>query len=136
MRLSRLHQKRLFWSVGLFSMLSVAVILILIALKQNINLFYAPSELAAVTLPTTQKVRLGGQVLPGSFVKTPGSLKVSFSLTDGAATIPVHYEGMLPDLFREGQGIITEGVYDGAVFQASYVLAKHDENYSPSTKTT
>ena len=106
--------------------------LILYALQQNINLYYAPSQIAAGEAPVDQRIRAGGMVVEGSVERSPDTLHVRFTLTDYAHTVPVDYTGILPDLFREGQGIIAQGKLNGnGVFQADEVLAKHDENYMP-----
>ncbi len=119
--------------------LGAAVGLVLYALQQNIDLFYTPAELVRGKGPELmrpepgQRLRLGGMVLPGSVERDPQSLKVSFELIDASGErVRVHYEGILPDLFREGQGIVAQGVLqDARSIAASEVLAKHDENYLP-----
>ena len=110
----------------------IAVTLAGIALKENINLFYNPTQIAAGEAPKNASFRVGGLVVEGSVRRNPGDLKISFDLTDGAKQITVEYEGILPDLFREGQGIIAQGrmTPEGHV-KASEVLAKHDETYMP-----
>jgi cytochrome c-type biogenesis protein CcmE len=111
--------------------LVVAAGLVLYALSDRIVFFSSPSDIRANAPVPGQRIRLGGLVVQGSLVKgTDGSVR--FSVTDGAASVPVSYRGILPDLFREGQGVVTEGVLerDGA-FSADTVLAKHDENYMP-----
>ena len=109
-----------------------AVGLTLFALQKNINLYYDPSAIARGEAPAGATFRLGGLVVPGTVQRDPSSLKVRFALTDCEREITVRYQGILPDLFREGQGIIAMGKMgtDGAV-DASEVLAKHDENYMP-----
>lgn len=112
--------------------LAVAAGLVLYALSDRIVFFNSPSDIRANAPAPGQRIRLGGLVVEGSVVKgTDGSVR--FSVTDGAASIPVAYRGILPDLFREGQGVVTEGVLetDGGYFSADTVLAKHDENYMP-----
>lgn len=111
---------------------AAAVSLTLYALQQNINLFYSPSQIAAGEAPQGRSIRVGGLVMNGSVKRDPGSLRVNFTLTDNAHTVQVVYEGILPDLFREGQGIIARGVLEpGNIVRAEEVLAKHDENYMP-----
>jgi cytochrome c-type biogenesis protein CcmE len=112
--------------------------LVLYALSQNIDLYYTPTEIVqgkkeTGTKPSLgQRIRVGGMVVAGSVKRDPDSLKVSFDLVDVGPTITVQYDGILPDLFREGQGIVTNGVLVGAtLLEASEVLAKHDENYMP-----
>jgi cytochrome c-type biogenesis protein CcmE len=111
--------------------LTLAAVLVLFAMRDSIVFFYTPSDLAKQQLTKDQRFRLGGLVAEGSIKRSAGT-KVQFKVTDTLETIPVMYDGILPDLFREGQGVITEGRLDSAgVFQADSVLAKHDENYMP-----
>lgn len=102
------------------------------AFQENIMYFYSPSQVTAGEAPAARSFRLGGLVTSGSLQRTPGSIEINFTVTDNAETIPVKYSGLLPDLFREGQGVVTEGALqpDGT-FKADNVLAKHDENYMP-----
>jgi cytochrome c-type biogenesis protein CcmE len=113
------------------AVLGVAVGLVLYAMRESIVFFYGPSDVAGMEMAPGQRFRLGGLVEEGSVERGTGTT-VRFVVTDGAKTLPVTYTGVLPDLFREGQGVITEGVLasDG-VFHADNVLAKHDENYMP-----
>lgn len=102
------------------------------ALRQNINLFYPPADIVAGAVPVGKKIRAGGMVVEGSLKRAPDSLQVDFAITDFTAVVPVRFTGILPDLFAEGQGVVANGVLDDAgVFQATEVLAKHDENYMP-----
>ena len=104
----------------------------LYAFQQNLLYFYSPSQVAANMVEPHTTFRLGGLVAEGSVQQETGSMEVRFALTDGAHTLPVRYRGLLPDLFREGQGIVALGRLDEAgVFAAQEVLAKHDENYMP-----
>ena len=104
----------------------------LYAFQQNLLYFYSPSQVAASMVEPHTTFRLGGLVAEGSVQQETGSMEVRFALTDGAQTLPVRYRGLLPDLFREGQGIVAQGRMDEAgVFVAQEVLAKHDENYMP-----
>lgn len=110
--------------------LSVAVTLTLFALSQNINMFYSPTQVANGEVESGTMFRIGGMVKDGSVEQQQDSLAVSFVTTDFVHDVPIEYEGILPDLFREGQGVVAEGSLDAlGVFQASRVLAKHDENY-------
>ena len=112
--------------------ISIAVGLTLYALQQNISLFYSPSQIAAGEAPVGQTIRIGGLVEPNSVQHADKGLGVSFVVTDNAHTIPVDYTGILPDLFREGQGIVVQGKLDQhGRMHALQVLAKHDENYMP-----
>ena len=131
------HRKKrlgiiLFIAVGL----SLSIGLTLFALSQNIDLFYSPTQVAAGEVPSGQRFRIGGMVKDGSFLSAQDSLRVEFITTDYVNDVPIHDEGILPDLFREGQGIVAEGSIDTAgIFQATRVLARHDENYmSPEVK--
>jgi cytochrome c-type biogenesis protein CcmE len=124
-------QRRLALIGGALAVLALAVALVLNALRDSIVFFTTPSEIAARQIAPGQRFRLGGLVEQGS-LKRGGQLVVTFTITDGKATMPVNYRGILPDLFREGQGVITEGVLEpGGTFRADTVLAKHDETYMP-----
>jgi cytochrome c-type biogenesis protein CcmE len=102
------------------------------AMNENILYYYSPSQVAAGDPPEGRRFRVGGLVVDGSVKREPGDMKVSFELTDNAELVQVSYAGILPDLFREGQGIIAHGrMENGSVFEADEVLAKHDENYMP-----
>lgn len=126
------RKQRLVLVVFLVLGVGVAVGLALRALNQNINLFYTPSQVAAGEAPEGVRIRGGGLVVPGSVKRDTESLKVAFAISDNQSEVQVEYTGILPDLFREGQGIIALGSIDGnGVLQASEVLAKHDENYMP-----
>ncbi|MGB0965708.1 MAG: cytochrome c maturation protein CcmE [Litorivicinus sp.] len=111
--------------------LSVAVGLTLYALSNNINLFYPPAKVVAGEAPEGTTIRVGGMVVDDSVIRDPESLKVSFQVTDYAEKVTIKYEGILPDLFREGQGIVAEGQLQNGVLMADIVLAKHDEQYMP-----
>lgn len=111
---------------------SIATFLALAAFQKNLLYFYTPSQIQAGEAPTGYSFRVGGLVENGSVQRDPNSLAVRFTLTDGAAKVTVFYEGILPDLFREGQGIIAIGqLQPDGIFKATQVLAKHDENYMP-----
>ena len=112
------------------AVVGIAAALILSAFRQNLVFFYTPSDVVANKVPTNQTFRIGGLVESGS-LKREG-VRVTFRVTDTAQTITVSYDGILPDLFREGKGVVAEGKIDsGGMFHASQVLAKHDENYMP-----
>ncbi len=125
-----LRKRRLTFVLFIVLGLGAAVALGLFAMQQNINLFYSPKEIVENKAPTNVLIRLGGLVVDGSVKRAEDSLEVQFQLTDNAENVTVSYEGILPDLFREGQGIVTMGKLqaDGS-FVATEVLAKHDENY-------
>jgi len=117
--------------IGIAGVVLVAAVgLILYGLSDRIVFFNSPTDVLAQKLPPGTRVRLGGLVADGSVVKKDGG-NVTFAVTDGNASIPVTYTGILPDLFREGQGVVTEGVVSASGFAADTVLAKHDERYMP-----
>lgn len=108
---------------------SIGALLILSSLKDNIVFFYSPSEMLAKSPPANQRLRLGGLVVEHSIKKE--GMKLSFDVTDNEHTMTVKYQGAVPGLFREGQGMVAEGYLRGNVFEAETLLAKHDENYMP-----
>jgi cytochrome c-type biogenesis protein CcmE len=123
-------QRRLYFVVLGLLAVGAAAALVLSALRQDIVFFFSPTEVVEAKVPTEgRRIRLGGLVEQGSVVKEGG--KVKFRVTDNVNTVPVVFGGLLPDLFREGQGVVTEGKLESGVFQAAEVLAKHDENYMP-----
>ncbi len=126
-------RKKRMWAVSLLVIgVALTTALLITAFKQNLLYFYSPTQIAAGEAPLDRSVRVGGLVKDGSFKRQDGSLTVSFVITDTAKDIPVTYTGILPDLFREGQGIVARGkVIAGGKFVAEEVLAKHDENYMP-----
>ena len=124
-------QKRLAVIGGGVAFLVAAVLLVMFAFSQSIAYFYVPGDLAKANVPPGTRIRLGGLVENGTVKRGDGST-VTFTVTDTLATVPVTYTGILPDLFREGQGVVAEGAFgtDG-LFVADTVLAKHDETYMP-----
>ncbi len=126
------RKKRLLLILFLVAGVGTAVGLMTYSLSQNINLFMTPTQFADGDVPVGKTVRAGGLVVAGSVVRSDQGLGATFKVTDGMAEVTIRYEGILPDLFREGQGIVALGQLgaDG-VFEASEVLAKHDENYMP-----
>lgn len=132
MAMHPLRKQRLIIVIFIVFGAAVAVGLMAFALRENINLFYPPAEIAAGKAPIDKQIRAGGMVLEGSVERDTESLRVKFIVTDYAANVPVVFTGILPDLFAEGEGIVATGKLDAnGVFQASEVLAKHDENYMP-----
>lgn len=124
-------QKRLSIILGGLAVLGVAVFLVALVLRDQIVFFYTPSEIAEKNVQAGARIRLGGLVEKGSVVKNDGAT-VTFKVTDTIKTLNVTYKGQLPDLFREGQGVVAEGVMEASgEFKADTVLAKHDENYMP-----
>lgn len=115
-----------------FTVLSLVTALALYALKQNINLFYSPTQIAQGEAPLQHPIRVGGMVEKGSFIRAKEGLGATFKITDYSKTLTITHVGILPDLFREEQGVVVEGqLLDKEHFQASRVLAKHDANYMP-----
>ena len=128
--MTRKQRRAVFIVLGI-AVLSLAVLLVAVALRDTIVFFHTPSEVAQKAVPAGKRIRLGGLVAQGSLVRGTGT-SVEFAVTDTVRTIPVSYTGILPDLFREGQGVVVEGKLDATRrFLAHTVLAKHDENYMP-----
>ena len=113
-----------------FVALAVSTGLIGYAMRDGINFFKSPSQIVEETPPPTQVLRVGGLVVEGTLKRGQGEV-ITFDITDGGATIKASYAGVLPDLFKEGQGTVATGSYVNGVFQATEILAKHDENYMP-----
>lgn len=132
--MNKIHQQRLTY-ISLFACgLAIAIGLILYALKQNINVFVTPKQITHSLMTANYSFKLGGMVKKNSLIRDKQGLKVQFVVTDFKAEIPVSYIGVLPDLFREGKGVIAEGhLNNEGIFIATQVLAKHDENYMPKT---
>ena len=122
--------RRLLVLGGAGAALGLAAALLLTAMQDDIVFFRSPSDILKDGAEGTQ-LRLGGMVEDGSLVRSHDGLSVTFAVTDGAGTVPVAYSGILPDLFREGQGVVVEGKLSNGTFHAATVLAKHDENYMP-----
>ncbi len=127
--MKRKHKRLTFAAIGL-CLLGVAAALVLTAFEESIVFFHSPTDIAEGKVKIDRRVRLGGLVEEGSVKKQAGAV-TAFRITDGANVIDVTYRGILPDLFREGQGVVTEGRLQGSLFVAEEVLAKHDENYMP-----
>ncbi|HUK03149.1 MAG TPA: cytochrome c maturation protein CcmE [Steroidobacteraceae bacterium] len=126
------RRRRLWLVIGIVAGVGVAAGLALSAFRQNVTFFFNPTEIAAGKAPAQASFRLGGMVSKGSIVRQPGSLTIHFVVTDFEHDVPVNYTGVLPDLFREGQGVVAHGRLDSrGVFEADEVLAKHDEKYMP-----
>lgn len=132
----RPKRRRLLFLVTAASVLGLAAVLVLRAFDDSLVFFLTPSELVERPVAAGQRFRLGGLVEEGSVVRTEGQIEIKFNVTDLMESVPVVFSGMLPDLFREGQGVVTEGTLGpDRVFVASSVLAKHDENYMPAEVT-
>lgn len=126
------RQQRMLLVVAVLIGVAAAATLGLRAFQENLLYFYSTSQVVKGDAPLDRTFRLGGLVVEGSVEREPGSLTVHFALTDTVTPVPVEYTGILPDLFREGQGIVAHGkLNDDGVFIADEVLAKHDENYMP-----
>jgi len=126
------RKKRLHLIIFLVLAVTAAVGLAMYSLSQNINLFQTPTQIANGEVPPGRTIRAGGLVVTGSVERDSEGLGVIFRVTDGQSEVPIYYEGILPDLFREGQGIVALGqINNDGMFVASEVLAKHDENYMP-----
>jgi len=125
------RQKRMTLVFGIIAGVSVAGGLALSAFRQNVTFFFDPTQVTSGAVPAGERFRLGGMVTKGSVQRAPGSLEVRFVVTDLKHDVPVSYTGVLPDLFREGQGVVAHGKMSGTTFVADEVLAKHDEKYMP-----
>jgi len=130
--LNAVRKKRLFIVLAIVAGVGIAVALALSALQQNINLFYTPTQIANGEAPLDTRIRAGGMVEKGSVKRSSDSLQTDFVVTDYVARVTIRFHGILPDLFREGQGIVAMGkIDDSGILLADEVLAKHDENYMP-----
>ena len=127
--MKRKHQRMTLLGAGGLAVAAAA--LVLTAFEDNIVFFHSPTELSERNFAPTQRLRIGGLVEAGSVAKAADGVSVSFTVTDTAKSVPVTFRGILPDLFREGQGIVAEGHLREGVFVATEVLAKHDETYMP-----
>jgi cytochrome c-type biogenesis protein CcmE len=124
--------QRFAWIMAGLATLGIAAALVLNAFRSNLVFFFSPTQVTAREAPQGRPFRIGGLVEAGSLQREPSSLTVRFRVTDTAQTIPVAYIGLLPDLFKEGKGVVAQGsLGDDGVFRATEVLAKHDENYMP-----
>jgi cytochrome c-type biogenesis protein CcmE len=124
-------RRRLYLVLGGLALLGVVSALVLSAFRDNLVFFYSPSDVEAKKVPDGRSIRLGGLVENGSVKKLGDGRTLDFRITDGNNAIAVIYHGEVPDLFREGQGVVAEGKLDHGTFQAASVLAKHDEKYMP-----
>jgi cytochrome c-type biogenesis protein CcmE len=126
------RKRRLYWVLGILVGVGIAGALALSAFQKNVMFFFDPTQVAAGEVKQGERFRLGGMVTKGSFHRQAGSLDVTFVVTDFKNELPVKYTGVLPDLFREGQGVVAHGkLGSDGVFVADEVLAKHDEKYMP-----
>ena len=127
----RPYQKRLLWGAGALVVLALMAVFVVQALRENLIFFYTPTQVMEGAAAGQTKLRIGGMVVPGSLKRTENGVHVNFTVSDGEKALPVIYQGTLPDLFQEGKGVVADGQWNGEVFQARNVLAKHDENYVP-----
>jgi cytochrome c-type biogenesis protein CcmE len=125
------RHKRMVMVAAIIGGVGLAAWLATTAFKENVMFFFDPSKIVAGEAPVDKRFRLGGMVAKGSVHKTPGTLEVQFLVTDFKHTVPVRYSGILPDLFREGQGVVAHGRMSEGTFVADEILAKHDEKYMP-----
>ena len=131
-----LRKRRLFTVIFIVIGSTAVIGLLLFAMRENLNLFYPPSKLVSGEVPINRSLKAGGCVVPGSVVRSETNLDIRFDITDGVASVPVVYSGILPDLFEEGEAAVVDGHLDEqGVLQATRVLAKHDENYTPAEVT-
>lgn len=130
--MNAVRRKKLIWVLATLVGAAIAVALVLYAIRQQTDFYFDPTAIAAGEAPQNKRIRAGGMVVAGSVKRDPNAaLNVQFAITDFNATVPVRYEGILPDLFAENSGVVATGSMQGDTFVASEVLAKHDENYMP-----
>jgi len=123
--------KRMMLIAGAVGFVAIAVALVTTAFNDSVVFFFSPTDLQSQPIEADRRIRVGGLVEEGSVSRGPGEGEVRFKVTDGTTSLPISYVGILPDLFREGQGIVAQGRLVNARFQADEVLAKHDETYMP-----
>lgn len=127
-----LRRYRLTMVIFIVATTSIAISLMVYALRDNINLFYTPSSVISGDAPLNTTIRIGGMVVKDSLIRSKKSLQSTFRVTDGKSEVDIHYDGILPDMFSEGEGAVATGeINSDLIFIASSILAKHDENYMP-----
>lgn len=130
--MNAVRRNKLIWVAATLAGAIIAVLLVIYAIRQQTDYYFDPTAISAGEAPQDKRIRAGGMVVADSIKRDPNdNLKVQFAITDFAATVPVSYQGILPDLFAENSGVVATGKMQGDVFVASEVLAKHDENYMP-----
>lgn len=130
--MNAVRRKKLIWVFATLAGAIIAVVLVIYAIGQQTDFYYDPSAIAAGEAPQDKRIRAGGMVVEGSVKRDPtNEINVQFEITDFKSTVPVVYQGILPDLFAENSGVVATGKMQGDTFVASEVLAKHDENYMP-----
>jgi cytochrome c-type biogenesis protein CcmE len=122
---------RLAWIAGILAAVALTTYGVLRAFNDNMVLFYTPTQLAKGEVPAGRSYRLGGMVEPGSIVRANGSLAIRFRVTDNSHAVTVAYSGIVPDMFKEGKGVVAQGTMQDGIFVSNEILAKHDENYMP-----
>ena len=125
------RKRRLFWISAIAVVVASVSYAVIQAFNDNMVFFYTPSQLAEGKVPSGRSYRIGGMVEVGSVQRESGTLKLAFTVTDKNNRLPVTYTGIVPDLFKEGTGVVAEGQMQDGVFVAHTILAKHDENYMP-----
>ncbi|WP_157669803.1 cytochrome c maturation protein CcmE [Chitinibacter sp. GC72] len=125
------RRKRMLWVAGALLTLALVAFFVVNAFRENLVFFYSPTQIVAGEAPEGRAFRIGGMVAEHSLQRQRDGVTLQFAVTDTDKTIEVHYQGLLPDLFKEGKGVVAQGSWDGKVFTATEVLAKHDENYMP-----
>lgn len=125
------RKRRLTWIAAIAVVVAGVAFAVIQAFNDNMVFFYTPTQLAEGKVPAGRSYRIGGMVEVGSVQKEAGTLKVAFTVTDSGNRVPVTYSGIVPDLFKEGTGVVAEGQLQDGVFVAHTILAKHDENYMP-----
>ncbi len=125
------RRKRIFWIVGALITLALVTFFVVNAFRQNLVFFYSPTQIINGEAPHGRAFRLGGMVVDKSLIRASDGVSIRFVVTDTDKNIPVQFRGLLPDLFKEGKGVVAEGSWENGIFTATEVLAKHDENYMP-----
>ncbi|QLG87759.1 cytochrome c maturation protein CcmE [Chitinibacter bivalviorum] len=125
------RRKRMLWVGGALMTLALVAFFVVNAFRENLVFFYSPTQVLAGEAPQGRAFRIGGMVAKNTLLRGDDGVTMQFAVTDTDKTIAVKYKGLLPDLFKEGKGVVAQGSWDGQVFTASEVLAKHDENYMP-----
>lgn len=132
MAMNAARQKKLMWVMATLFGAVIAVVLVIYAIGQQTDYYFDPTAISQGKAPQETRIRAGGMVVRGSVQRDKADpLKINFKITDFKSTVPVSYQGILPDLFAEGSGVVATGALEGSTFVAKEVLAKHDENYMP-----
>lgn len=132
MLLNKIRYKRLFWVLSLISVIFFTIFAVIKAFEENLVFFYTTSQILEGSAPTNRPIRLGGMVQNGSIVRVKDSLAISFKVVDEKnSVLVVNYTGVVPDLFKEGKGVVAQGKIENGVFKSTEILAKHDEDYMP-----